>query len=596
MTKRHLLLLGLALTGMNSYAAGLAYDFESDSNDWSARGTGETTIELSTEQKHGGEQSLYVDKRSAGWHGALVQNDYIQAGKTYKFSVWVFSKENARIELSLQYTQGEDDSYPAIDSKQVNAYNWTELSGEIVIPEAATDIQPYVQSNENATLSFYIDDFTCEEKVEEIIDYSTQPALKDLFAGYFKVGTAVTASEITPTNAKNMVLHHFNSVTPGNELKPDCLLDQTGSISNGDNVNPQVKMPATTKTVLKFCSENNIPIRGHVFIWHSQTPDWFFNEGFEDNGKTVSKEIMDQRIHNYIKNVVEAVQNEFPNLDIYAWDIVNEVYVDGGNMRDPGSNYKEEGKSRWMEIYGDDSFISTAFESARKLLPRKCKIYYNDYNEYVPAKRDAIYNLVKKLYAKGLCDGTGMQSHLSTDYPSVSLYKEALEKYATIGCDIQITELDITIADGHNYDTQANMYKQLFELYKTHKDEISVVTVWGTNDEISWRKKGRPLLFSGYKPKEAYWQIIEDMPQTRATASKSEPFIGVVPTNVRDLLNIDCAGDFEYQLLTSSGKEVLKGKGTNHVELNLNGISSGMYVVEVGTVNGNRKHIKIIKE
>ncbi|MBQ4034467.1 MAG: carbohydrate binding domain-containing protein, partial [Paludibacteraceae bacterium] len=172
MTKRHLLLLGLALTGMNSYAAGLAYDFESDSNDWSARGTGETTIELSTEQKHGGEQSLYVDKRSAGWHGALVQNDYIQPGKTYKFSVWVFSKENARIELSLQYTQGEDDSYPAIDSKQVNAYNWTELSGEIVIPEAATNIQPYVQSNENATLSFYIDDFTCEEKVEEIIDYS----------------------------------------------------------------------------------------------------------------------------------------------------------------------------------------------------------------------------------------------------------------------------------------------------------------------------------------------------------------------------------------------------------------------------------------
>ena len=375
MTKRHLLLLGLALTGMNSYAAGLAYDFESDSNDWSARGTGETTIELSTEQKHGGEQSLYVDKRSAGWHGALVQNDYIQAGKTYKFSVWVFSKENARIELSLQYTQGEDDSYPAIDSKQVNAYNWTELSGEIVIPEAATNIQPYVQSNENATLSFYIDDFTCEEKVEEIIDYSTQPALKDLFAGYFKVGTAVTASEITPTNAKNMVLHHFNSVTPGNELKPDCLLDQTSSISDGDNVNPQVKLPATTRTVLKFCSENNIPIRGHVFIWHSQTPDWFFNEGFEDNGQTVSKEIMDQRIHNYIKNVVEAVKNEFPDLEIYAWDIVNEVYVDGGNMREPGSNYKEEGKSRWMEIYGDDSFISTAFESARKLLPRKCKIY-----------------------------------------------------------------------------------------------------------------------------------------------------------------------------------------------------------------------------
>lgn len=596
MTKRHLLLLGLALTGMNSYAAGLAYDFESDSNDWSARGTGETTIELSTEQKHGGEQSLYVDKRSAGWHGALVQNDYIQAGKTYKFSVWVFSKENARIELSLQYTQGEDDSYPAIDSKQVNAYNWTELSGEIVIPEAATNIQPYVQSNENATLSFYIDDFTCEEKVEEIIDYSDQPALKDVYKNYFKIGTAVTASEITPTNAKNMVLHHFNSVTPGNELKPDCLLDQTSSISDGDNVNPQVKLPATTRTVLKFCSENNIPIRGHVFIWHSQTPDWFFNEGFEDNGQTVSKEIMDQRIHNYIKNVVEAVKNEFPDLEIYAWDIVNEVYVDGGNMREPGSNYKEDGKSRWMEVYGDESFIYTAFESARKLLPRKCKIYYNDYNEYIPAKRDAIYNLVKNLYAKGLCDGIGMQSHLSTDYPSVNLYKEALEKYATIGCDIQITELDITIADGHNYETQANMYKQLFELYKTHKDEISVVTVWGTNDEISWRKKGRPLLFSGYKPKEAFQKIIEDMPLTNVKAEEATKGISIEPSKVKNTLTINCAGHFTYKIVSVLGKEVLKGTGNNPTELQLQNLTPGVYVVEVITDNGTQKKVKIVKE
>lgn len=596
MTKRHLLLLGLALTGMNSYAAGLAYDFESDSNDWSARGTGETIIELSTEQKHGGEQSLYVDKRSAGWHGALVQNDYIQAGKTYKFSVWVFSKENARIELSLQYTQGEDDSYPAIDSKQVNAYNWTELSGEIVIPEAATNIQPYVQSNENATLSFYIDDFTCEEKVEEIVDFSDQPALKDVYKNYFKIGTAVTASEITPTNAKNMVLHHFNSVTPGNELKPDCLLDQTSSISDGDNVNPQVKLPATTRTVLRFCSENNIPIRGHVFIWHSQTPDWFFNEGFEDNGQTVSKEIMDQRIHNYIKNVVEAVKNEFPDLEIYAWDIVNEVYVDGGNMREPGSNYKEDGKSRWMEVYGDESFIYTAFESARKLLPHKCKIYYNDYNEYIPAKRDAIYNLVKNLYAKGLCDGIGMQSHLSTDYPSVNLYKEALEKYATIGCDIQITELDITIADGHNYETQANMYKQLFELYKTHKDEISVVTVWGTNDEISWRKKGRPLLFSGYKPKEAFQKIIEDMPLTNVKAEEATKGISIEPSKVKNTLTINCAGHFTYKIVSVLGKEVLKGTGNNPTELQLQNLTSGVYVVEVITDNGTQKKVKIVKE
>ena len=497
--------------------------------------------------------------------------------------------------MSLQYTTDGDNNYPTIANKQVYGYNWTELSGEIVIPEDATDIQPYVQSN-NETLSFYIDDLTCEEKVEEVIDFSEQPALKDVYKNYFKIGTAVTAAEITPENTKKMVLHHFNSVTPGNELKPDCLLDQDKSISEGNNVNPQIKLPSTTRTVLKFCSDNKLPIRGHVFVWHSQTPDWFFNENFQSNAPTVSKEIMDERMDNYIKNVVEAVTSEFPSLEIYAWDIVNEVYVDGGNMREPGSNYQKEGTSKWMEIYGDDSFITKAFTSARKHLPRICKIYYNDYNEYIPAKRDAIYNLVKGLYAKGLCDGIGMQSHLSTSYPSVSLYKEAVEKYASIGCDIQITELDITVSDGDNLEKQANEYKELFEIYKQYKDDISLVAFWGTNDETSWRKEGQPLIYSNYKPKEAFRKIIEDMPLTNVKNEKAPKGISIEPSKVKNTLSINCAGNFSYKIVNVLGKEVLKGTGNNPTELQLQNLTSGVYVVEVITDNGTQKKVKIVKE
>lgn len=52
---------------------------------------------------------------------------------------------------------------------------------------------------------------------------------------------------------------------------------------------------------LDFVKENNIKVRGHVLVWHSQTPDWFFKENFNDDGAWVSKEVMIKRLENYIK-------------------------------------------------------------------------------------------------------------------------------------------------------------------------------------------------------------------------------------------------------------------------------------------------------
>jgi GH35 family endo-1,4-beta-xylanase len=44
-----------------------------------------------------------------------------------------------------------------------------------------------------------------------------------------------------------------------------------------------------------------IPLRGHTFVWYSQTPDWFFRENF-GGGNYVSKDVMDQRLESFIKN------------------------------------------------------------------------------------------------------------------------------------------------------------------------------------------------------------------------------------------------------------------------------------------------------
>ncbi|MBQ9981846.1 MAG: endo-1,4-beta-xylanase [Oscillospiraceae bacterium] len=330
-------------------------------------------------------------------------------------------------------------------------------------------------------------------------------SLKDKFSSFFKTGTCISASGID-TSAE-FILKHFNSITPENELKPDYILNQQASELYGNNVNTQVVFNNNTRKILKFCEDNNIPLRGHTFVWHSQTPDWFFKENFRYDGADVTPDIMNQRLENFIKNTFELLAKDYPNLKIYAYDVCNELYENnGGGFRKPGSNNLEMGKSYWTKIYPDDSFVINAFTYARKYAPPECKLFLNDFNEYVPAKTKDIYDMAMKLKDLGLIDGIGMQSHLDTGYPDISTYKTALEKFISSGLDVQITELDITCSD---FSLQAKAFKDIFTLAAGNSENISSLTVWGTHDTVSWRNYANPLLFGeNYSEKEAYKEVM----------------------------------------------------------------------------------------
>ena len=324
-------------------------------------------------------------------------------------------------------------------------------------------------------------------------------SLKDAFNSFFKIGTSVSPFEFG--QGAEFIKKHFNSITPENELKPDSIINQQACQSQGNNVNTQVRFGSGTQTTLKFCEDNGIPLRGHTFVWYSQTPDWFFKENFNSGGNYVSSNIMDQRLESFIKNTFELIASSYPRLQVYAYDVANELFLnDGGGMRGADN-------SNWVRIYGDDSFVIKAFTYARKYAPKGCKLFLNDYNEYIPAKTNDIYNMAMKLKELGVIDGIGMQSHLDVGYPSASVYKTALEKFISTGLEVQITELDITT---NNFSSQASLYKEIFRLAVNNKNSITALTVWGTNDSVSWRRNQNPLLFSqGYQPKEAYYAVIE---------------------------------------------------------------------------------------
>ena len=52
---------------------------------------------------------------------------------------------------------------------------------------------------------------------------------------------------------------------------------------------------------VNFAQEKGIEVRGHTLVWHSQTPSWFFED---EEGNPVSKEVLLERMENYIHDIV----------------------------------------------------------------------------------------------------------------------------------------------------------------------------------------------------------------------------------------------------------------------------------------------------
>lgn len=513
-----------------TYGNLISDDFEAGINGWGPRGA--ETVELSTEEAYSGEQCLKISNRTNTWHGATSdKTNELTLGETYDLGIWIKYKGDSytntqNFSLQLQYNDGVSDQYKTIKSAAVTKGQWTLLEGEYTIPTDAANVHIYVETAYKTSpsaqdlMDFYIDDFTATPSVLPEIEQGI-PSLKDVYSSYFNIGCASTASELAPSTAKDLILKHYKTITPGNELKPDSVLDYASTIAymeanDGDQTNPQVNIRAA-RTLLEFARDNNKPVRGHTLVWHNQTPDWFFkvNYSTDSSAQWVSKEIMLQRLENYIKNLMELIKTTYPTVEFYAWDVVNEA-VDPNTstgMRNPGSNNTTSGNSLWMQTIGAE-YIEKAFEYARTYAPTGCKLFYNDYNEYETTKCNFIFNILSNLKTKGLVDGMGMQSHWTMDYPSISMFETSVRKYATLGIEIQLTELDMKQPDNSTsaLSAQASRYKLLMNKVTALKKEgvnITGVIFWGITDRTSWLG-GYPLLFDGeYKAKPAFYSIID---------------------------------------------------------------------------------------
>lgn len=334
------------------------------------------------------------------------------------------------------------------------------------------------------------------------------------------MGTCVTLNHFTDKTAVELLTTNYNSITMENEMKPDAILggrptlitiDEAKALgyvipdNYADEMVPSLKFYSTDRA-LSFCAENNLGLRGHTLVWHSQTPSWFFRVGFDPKGEFVSPEVMDARMEFYIRSVMGHVYDHENGDVLYSWDVVNE-YVHAEN-------------SGWAAVYGDEGltpgFVKKAFMIADDVLRQygireNVSLLYNDFSTYsVMAQILKLLAFINEEGAQSYCDGVGMQSHLEANKPPVIKYKIAVEDFLEAGYEVHLTELDVgsnipMYQDTYYYD----LMQALLEI-KLAGGEVYGITYWGLSDMTSWRKSEKPLLYTTLTtPKSAYYKVLE---------------------------------------------------------------------------------------
>jgi len=331
--------------------------------------------------------------------------------------------------------------------------------------------------------------------------------LKDYYKNYFPIGVAVSPQALKKEEESKLVLQQFNSLTPENAMKMGPIHPKENEYNWKD-----------ADSIVAYAQHHHLKIRGHNLCWHNQTPRWLF---IDSAGKTVSKEVLLQRLKEHITTVVSRYKGA-----IYAWDVVNEAISDK-----PDEYFRN---SIWYQVCGEE-FVAKAFEYAHAADP-KALLFYNDYNEINASKREKIYKLVKGLKDAGIpIHGIGLQGHWAINEPSEGQLDSSIGRFAQLGLQLQVTELDIsvypkehntrerkeedsnTVFTGEKERRQMDVYKMCFTVFRKYKNVLSGITFWNISDRSSWLdnfpvrgRKDYPLLFdTELKPKKVFWEVVK---------------------------------------------------------------------------------------
>jgi endo-1,4-beta-xylanase len=355
---------------------------------------------------------------------------------------------------------------------------------------------------------------TADAPSDPVAPVSASGTLRHAVNGRFLIGTAVMSRQLDDPTLAALVTEQFDCLTGENEFKPRSLHPQPGQFNF-----------AVAEKIVEFARHHDMKVVGHTLCWHNQSPAWLFRG---PDGRPLPR---DEALRN-LKDHIDTVVGHFKG-KVVGWDVVNEAIgeADGQYLRDTSAR----------RAIGDD-YIIKAFEFARAADPH-AELYYNDYGNEHPEKRDKTIRLIRELKVAGVrLDAIGIQSHLRLDDPDAPDRLDwAITAYAAEGVKVMLTELDVdalprralgadvaarvrTGADPYRRglppavaEAQARYYGRIFRAVLKHPGVVTRVTFWGTHDGTSWLnfwpvggRTNHPLLWGrDLKPKPALGGVLD---------------------------------------------------------------------------------------
>ena len=311
----------------------------------------------------------------------------------------------------------------------------------------------------------------------------------------FDIGFALDPNRLNESQYRQIADSEFNFVVAENAMKWDSTEPNQNQFSWSQ-----------ADAVVSYAQSTDKGLYGHTLVWHNQLPGW-------------AQSLNGDQLLAAMKNHVSTVAARYAG-EVEAWDVVNEAFEDNGSRR----------QSVFQQRIGD-SYIEEAFKAARAADPN-AKLCINDYStDAINAKSTAIYNLVKDFKSRGVpIDCVGFQAHLIVGQVPSDM-QQNLQRFADLGVDVRITELDIrmqTPASSWSQQQQARDYAAVIKACGA-VDRCQGVTVWGITDKYSWipdvfSGEGSALLWDNdYQRKSAYDAVAEALASIPARDDSTDP-------------------------------------------------------------------------
>jgi endo-1,4-beta-xylanase len=319
--------------------------------------------------------------------------------------------------------------------------------------------------------------------------------LRQLAAAHnITIGAAAASQYLSEPNYARILGAEFSQLQAENEMKFELIHPRPDSDANPYDF-------SGSDILVSFAESHQMKVRGHTLVWHTQVPKWVTNGNF-------SSMQLAEILHNHINQVVGHYASK-----VYAWDVVNEAFNDNGTMR----------HTIWYDKPGiragkGTKYIEQGLRWAHEADPN-AKLFYNDYDaEEVNKKSDAIYAMAQDFKKRGVpLDGIGFQTHISLkfdDPAKLASYAKNLDRFAKLGLELHITELDIRLNDNTpaSLAAQARLYGEITTLC-VQQPACKLIQTWGVTDKTSWipqfyKGQGWALLWDeNYQKKPAYQAV-----------------------------------------------------------------------------------------